>query len=91
MLIAIEKEEWDTMVSEIRGVKNALISNAFADAFTEWMDIDQAAKYLKMSKTYLHKLKDEKQITFSQYSKLIRFRRCDLDAFYESVSIKARN
>ena len=43
MLIAIEKEEWDTMVSEIRGVKNAMISNAFVDAYTEWMDIDQAA------------------------------------------------
>ncbi len=48
---------------------------------SEWLNVDQAADYLHVSKSWIYKRTMNGQIPFHKPSKKLMFRRSELDAF----------
>ncbi len=55
----------------------------FVDIFCEVLDSKEAARYLKISWRYLQVLKEKKEIPYSQYGTIVRYRKADLDKWLD--------
>lgn len=60
---------------------------AFVDVFCEVLDSKEAARYLKISWRYLQELKEKRIIPYSQYAKIVRYRKADLDKWLDEHRI----
>ncbi len=62
-----------------------------ANQWEEIMDIDTLSRYLKVKKTWVYKRVQFKEIPFSKVGKYPRFRKKDIDAWFEDQSsVRAR-
>ncbi|MBK7371632.1 MAG: helix-turn-helix domain-containing protein [Saprospiraceae bacterium] len=52
-----------------------------SETYTSWLTEHQACIYLGISRTTLYRLRLKEAISYSQYGRLIRYRKEDLDAF----------
>lgn len=90
MLIAVDEKDFKELIKQITELKEIICSREIADHQTDVLDSEQAAAYLKITERHLAKLKADKDITFSQYGKVVRYRRSDLDKWLEIHRIQKR-
>jgi Helix-turn-helix domain len=69
----------------------AIVKDALAEALPrEWMDTDQAARYIGCSPQHLEigRAKGNKGLPpFSKHGRLVRYRRADIDAWLETAKV----
>lgn len=79
MLTTAEQATLDGIARQLINLNASLKDKALADIYTEILDTDEAAKYLKISTRYLQILRDKGEIRFSQHATVIRYKKSDLD------------
>jgi len=76
--------EINTLKSEIRELRELFLNNpgfAKSQEPIEWMDADEAAKFLKITKNTLRKYMKLKKIRFFQDERKVLFKKSDLEKY----------
>ena len=78
-MIVIDENRLSILEQAFDRFANFLYERKVEDVYNEIFDPKDAAKYLKISTRYLQDLKAKGEIKFSQYEKIVRYRKQDLD------------
>jgi excisionase family DNA binding protein len=81
---------FDVISRKIDNLSNLLKDKSLANIYTEILDTKEAAEYLKISTKYLHHLKDKGVIKFSQYDRVVKFRKKDLDQWIDDNQVRLK-
>jgi len=85
--IVVEQASFDMLVRQVSNLNDALRQNKLQDIFTEVLDGNEAAKYLKVTKRYLQLLRDKGEIPFYQNGQVIRYKKTDLDKWLNTCRV----
>jgi len=89
-LIVVDASRLDSLEKTINDLKEAYTDRKLEDVFNEIFEPKFAADYLKISTRYLQDLKTKGEIKFSQYEKIVRYRRSDLDEWFNRHQVGKR-
>jgi hypothetical protein len=87
---SISEEEWSALVEKISALEEAIQLLLEKDSPSEYLSEEQALELLDISSRQLSRYRKQQLITFYQYGKTIRYRRCDIERFVESFKISSR-
>lgn len=80
----------DLISRQVNNVAQLLREKAISEINTEILDSNEAAAYLKMSTKTLQILRSKGEIAYSQYDKVVKYRKSDLDKWIDKYRIKVR-
>ena len=55
--------------------------------YSKWMTVAQAAEYMGYKESYVRKLAEECRLPYYKPGKCIRFKRSDLDDYFEAAKV----
>jgi excisionase family DNA binding protein len=88
----ISKEEFNALLQQLEEIKKQLRSmDRQAPLSEKWLDNDELAGVLKVSKRTLQSYRDEGRISFSQVGSKIYYRASDVEAFLAKHHHRAFN
>lgn len=90
MLIAIEDQALKELTAQFTQLNNALRDKTMGDLYGEVLEVNEAARYLKVTPKYLQVLRNSRSIPFSQCGKLIRYKKIDLDRWLDEHRVGGR-
>lgn len=73
------KNNIDSLVDALAGISNQLERLFENQIQSEWMNIEEAAEYLKTKNTHIRDLVYKREIPYSKLGGLLRFHRTTLD------------
>lgn len=65
---------------------NQRLENQYSGSYNAWLNVDQAADYLHVSKSWIYKRTMNNEIPFHKPSKKLMFRRSELDNYIATGS-----
>ena len=81
-VITIESEAFQKILNEIQEIKTAVENGSKENhSVDKWLDNDEAAALLKVTKRTLQTYRDEGEIAFSQKGSKIYYRSTDIEEF----------
>ena len=80
-MILVDADQLNTLLRKVDKIMDILSTQKLEDMFQAVLEPKNAAEYLKISGRYLQALKDKKEIPFTQYDKIVRYKLSDLDAW----------
>lgn len=90
MQVTVELPEAVSLNEKLDLVIGLLREQGLKDIFCEVFDTEEACRYLKINRRYLHTLKENKEIAYSQHGKIVRYRRADLDRWLDEHRVSRK-
>jgi t-SNARE complex subunit (syntaxin) len=85
--IQVEQASLDALIKQVADLNKSLRENRIQQLCTEYLDSNEAAQYLKVSKRFLQLLRDKGEIIYFQKNLTIWYRRSDLDKWVKSHQV----
>ena len=89
-LVVLPKSEWESVIKELREIKNLFQEKSEEEVNKQWIESVEARKLLGVSHKTWQTYRDERRIPFSQFGRKIYVKRADLEAFMEKHYINSR-
>jgi excisionase family DNA binding protein len=86
-MVTIERASLDVLIRQVSELNKSLRENKLQEAYTEILDGNEAAQYLKVSKRFLQLLRDKGEIVFYQKNLTIWYKRADLDKWLNAHKV----
>ncbi len=89
-MIMVPEEEWRNLHDTLEQIIDLITRRNADDSNSEWVESDEARKFLGISPKTWQNYRDQRLIPFSQIGRKIYVNRADLDAFLRSHRIASR-
>jgi hypothetical protein len=77
----------DVLIRQIANLNEALRDNKLENIYSEILDSNEAARYLKVTTQFLRTLRDKQEVKYYQRDQLIRYKKADLDKWLTSHQV----
>jgi hypothetical protein len=89
-VITIESQAFQEILNQIEAIKTEVKNRVRpAEDTNKWLDNDEAASFLKVTKRTLQTYRDQGEISFSQKGSKIYYRMSDIEEFLQKYHHKA--
>lgn len=82
-MVVIPEEQWQKVISELKEIKEILVSKERQEKNEQWIESSEARKMLGVSQKTWQTFRDKRVIPFSQFCRKIYVKRADLEEFFE--------
>lgn len=85
--IQVETASLDALIKQVHDLNIAFRESRLQLIYTEILDGNEAAQYLKVTPRYLQSLRGKNELCYFQIGSLIRYKRADLDKWLNAHQV----